>query len=80
MPSRSSTPGRPQAGDIRIQPNPSLDTSGPFLPKAIFVIVDITLFFFDLQHKDQRLEAMPVFLHGSIYLSGRLTIVQRACA
>lgn len=28
---------------MRIQPNPSLDTSGPFLPRAIFVIVVIVV-------------------------------------
>jgi hypothetical protein len=44
--SLSSLPDLPQAADIRIQPNPSLDTIGPFLPKAIFVIADITSIYF----------------------------------
>jgi hypothetical protein len=32
---------------MRMQPNPSLDTSGPLLPKAIFAIVVITFYFVD---------------------------------
>jgi hypothetical protein len=39
---------------MRIQPNPSLETSGPFFPKGIFVIVviaDILL----ISGKDQHL-------------------------
>src|SRR5258708_31675487 len=43
--SSSSLAGPPQTGDMRIQPNPSLDTRGPPLPKAIFVIFSIA---FDL--------------------------------
>jgi hypothetical protein len=41
MLSLSSFAVLPQTDDIRIQPNPSLDTSGPFLPRAIFFIVVI---------------------------------------
>src|SRR5258706_13686622 len=41
--SPSSFTGPPQTEDMRMQPNPSLDTSGPFLPRAIFVIVDIVV-------------------------------------
>jgi len=59
----------PYTGDIRIHPNPSLDTSGPFLPRAIFVIVVIIIIFFNQQHKDQRSMPPADFPYGSIYLS-----------
>src|SRR5258708_29630230 len=41
--SPASVTGPPQTDDMRIQPNPSLDTSGPFLPRAIFLIAVITV-------------------------------------
>ena len=41
--SLSTFAGPPQTDDMRIQPNPSLETSGPFLPSVIFVIVVIAV-------------------------------------
>jgi hypothetical protein len=59
---------------MRIQPNPSLETNGPFAPSAIFAIVVIPVVFIDYRCKDQLLSLNADFPYGSIYLSGRLTL------
>ena len=41
-------------GDMRMQPNPSLETIGPFCPKAIFVTVVIVVI---LSVKNTKIEA-----------------------
>jgi hypothetical protein len=40
---------------MRIQPNPSLDTKGPFLPSAIFVIVVIVVILVILSITDTKI-------------------------
>jgi hypothetical protein len=64
----------PQVDDIRIQPNPSLDTRGPFLPKVIFAIVVIAIID-QLIRQSSDLIPLAYFFNGSIYLSEWLTAI-----
>src|SRR5690349_8490774 len=71
--SASSLPFEPQTGDMRIQPNPSFDTNGPPLPRAIFAIVAIVSFFLTTQRSDLGLWGeLPLRLNLLVWMAQRM--------
>jgi hypothetical protein len=58
---------------MRIQPNPSLDTSGPFLPRAIFDIVVIAVI---LSIKDTKISNYDSW---QISLMAQFTCLDGSC-
>src|SRR5262245_51933340 len=77
----------PQTDDIRIQPNPSLETSGPFLPRAIFLIVVIVVILLMNNTKIGAdagwaiaLTAQFTCLYGSLGGAGQRVFIGYRCA